>query len=44
MTGCITTRFWMDLFAGLMFLIFGLYELIGELIMENSNQWSERKV
>jgi putative Ca2+/H+ antiporter (TMEM165/GDT1 family) len=41
---CIKTRFWLDLFAGLMFLIFGLYELIGELIMENSNQWAERKI
>jgi hypothetical protein len=27
-----------------MFLIFGLYELIGEVFMETSNQWAERKV
>lgn len=41
---CIHNRFVLDLFAGLMFLIFGLYELIGEVIMENSNSWAERKV
>lgn len=41
---CIHNRFLLDLLAGLMFLIFGLYELIGELIMENSNSWAERKV
>lgn len=41
---CIRSRFWLDLFCALMFLIFGLYELIGELIMENSDTWAERKV
>lgn len=41
---CIATRFWMDILAALLFLAFGLYELIGELIMENSGTWAERKV
>jgi len=41
---CIHNRFALDILAGLMFLIFGLYELIGELIMENSSTWAERKV
>merc|ERR1711957_1147536 len=34
---CFTNRFWLDIFAGFMFMIFGLYEIIGELVMENSN-------
>jgi len=41
---CFTNRFWLDIFAGFMFMIFGLYEIIGELVMENSNTWAERKV
>lgn len=41
---CFNNRFWLDIFAGIMFLVFGLYEIIGELVMENSNTWAERKV
>jgi len=41
---CIKNRFWWDILCALMFLIFGLYELIGEVIMENSDRWAERKV
>lgn len=41
---CFNNRFWLDIFAGIMFLVFGLYEIIGEIVMENSNTWAERKV
>jgi putative Ca2+/H+ antiporter (TMEM165/GDT1 family) len=41
---CVKNEKYLNIFCAIMFLIFGLYELIGEVFMETSNQWAERKV
>jgi len=41
---CVKNEKFLNIFCAIMFLIFGLYELIGEVFMETSNTWAERKV
>ena len=43
LTNCIGSNIaWMRIFSGVLFIIFGLYEAIGELYLGNSTKWAER--